>query len=145
MFLAKDCLQGKPPLSFFRNFIVEKDGAHKNRLDLKTRGLTPLVDFARLLALAHGLRETNTLDRLRALNDAGHIPKDLYTDTREAYEFQMQLRLVHQMRMMEAGLTPNNFIDPADLSDLEKQTLKEAFAVISRVQSYIKSEFRVTE
>lgn len=145
MFLAKDCLQGKPPLSFFRNFIVEKNGAHKNRLDLKSRGLTPLVDFARLLALAHGLRETNTLDRLWALHDGGHIPNDLYTDTREAYEFQMQLRLVHQMRMMEAGLTPNNFIDPADLSDLEKHTLKEAFAVINRVQSYIKAEFRVTE
>jgi CBS domain-containing protein len=145
MHLAKDCLNTKPPLSFFRNFIVEKDGAHKNRLDMKTRGITPFVDFARLLALRYGITETNTLARLQALADGDYISKDLYTETKEAYEFQMQLRLVHQMRMMEAGLTPNNFVDPADLSDLEKQTLKEAFAVVGRVQSYIKAEFKVSE
>ncbi|MFH1113008.1 MAG: DUF294 nucleotidyltransferase-like domain-containing protein [Pseudomonadota bacterium] len=145
MHLAKDCLQNRPPLSFFRNFIVEKDGAHKNQLDMKTRGLTPFVDFARLLALRHGISETNTLARLKALVEGNHIPKDLYSETSEAYEFQMQLRLVHQMRMLEAGLTPNNFVDPADLSDLEKQTLKEAFAVIGRVQAYIKAEFKVGE
>lgn len=143
--LAKDCLQNRPPLSFFRNFIVEKDGEHKNQLDMKTRGITPFVDFARLMSLRHGITETNTMARLQALEDQGHIPKGLYSETRQAYEFQMQLRLVHQMRMMESGLTPNNFIDPADLSDLEKQTLKEAFAVIGRMQSYIKTELRIPE
>ena len=145
MHLAKDCLSNKSPLSFFRNFIVEKDGEHKNRLDIKTRGLVPIVDFARVLALRHGLRETNTVERLEALADGGHIPRELFTDTLEAYEFKMQLRLVHQLRMVEAGLTPHNFIDPADLSELEKQTLKEAFAVVNRIQTYVKDEFRVVE
>ncbi len=145
MHLAKDCLAGKPPLSFFRNFIVEKDGEHKNRLDVKTRGLVPIVDFARLFALRHGLRQTNTVERLQTLAEGNHIPRELYTETIEAYEFQMQLRLVHQLRMMEAGLTPHNFIDPAELSELEKQTLKEAFAVVNRIQGYIKDEFRVVE
>jgi CBS domain-containing protein len=145
MHLAKDCLASRPPLTFFRNFIVEKDGVHKNRLDLKTRGLVPFVDFARLLALRHGVRETNTLARLQILADNDCIPRELYTEMRDAYEFQMQLRLVHQLRMMEAGQSPNNHIDPAELSDLEKQTLKEAFAVINRIQGYVKDEFRVVE
>jgi CBS domain-containing protein len=145
MHLAKDCLSTRPPLSFFRNFIVEKDGDHKNRLDIKTRGLVPFVDFGRVMALKHGIRETNTLARLQAVADANLIPRDLYTETREAYEYQMQLRLVHQIAMMERGLTPNNYIDPAELSDLEKQTLKEAFAVINRIQGYIKTELRVVE
>lgn len=144
MHLAKDCLQIKPPLSFFRNFIVEKDGEHKNQLDMKKRGIVPFVDFARLFALKHGVRETNTLARLKALEDGGYIQRDLISETTEAYEFQMQLRLVHQMRMIEAGKQPNNYIDPADLSDLEKQTLKEAFAVEGRLQAYIKEEFNVT-
>jgi CBS domain-containing protein len=143
--LAKDCLVNKPPLSFFRNFIVEKDGEHKNRLDIKTRGLVPYVDFGRLMALKHGIKETNTIARLQALADGDFIPRDLYVETREAYEYQMQLRLVHQLQMMEADKKPDNYIDPAELSDLEKQTLKEAFAVISRLQGYIKSEMRVTE
>jgi len=145
MHLAKDCVSGRPPLSFFRNFIVEKDGEHKNRLDMKTRGLVPIVDFARLLALRHGVRETNTMGRLRILSDSELIPKELYTEARDAYEFQMQLRLVHQLRMMEEGQQPDNYIDPAELSDLEKQTLKEAFAVIGKIQGYVKNEFRVVE
>ena len=143
--LAKDCLVNRPPLSFFRNFIVEKDGEHKNRLDIKTRGLVPYVDFGRLMALRNGIKETNTIARLQALADGDFIPRDLFVETREAYEYQMQLRLVHQLQMLEAGKTPDNYIDPAELSDLEKQTLKEAFAVISRIQAHIKTELRVTE
>lgn len=145
MHLAKDCLEGRPPLSFFRNFIVEKDGEHKNRLDIKTRGLVPIVDFARLLALRHGVRETNTLNRLQILSEEGRLPKDLHTEARDAYEFQMQLRLVHQLRMMEEGQEPDNYIDPAELSDLEKQALKEAFAVIGKLQGHIKGEYSVVE
>ncbi len=136
--LAKNCLESRPPLSFFKNFIVEKNGEHKNRLDLKKRGLVPFVDFARLLSLKHGMRETNTVERLQALYEADVISHELYTETREAYEFQMQLRLVHQMRMLEEGKTPDNYINPADLTDIEKQTLKEAFSVINRLQSVIK-------
>lgn len=145
MHLAKDCLHSRPPLTFFRNFVVEKDGKYKNRLDIKTRGLVPFVDFARLLALKHGVKETNTLDRLRVLADREAIPRELYTETVEAYEFQMQLRLVHQMRMMESGQLPHNYVDPGELSDLEKQTLRESFAVIGRIQTYVKDEFRVVE
>lgn len=145
MHLAKDSLTGKPPLTFFRNFVVEKDGVHKNRMDLKTRGLVPFVDFGRLLALKHGLRETNTLDRFRALAERDHIPMELYTEARDAFEFQMQLRLVHQLRMLEDGQTPNNYIDPADLTELEKQTLREAFGVIGRLQFFIKENIRIVD
>jgi CBS domain-containing protein len=145
MNLARDCMSTKIPLSFFRNFLVEKDGEHKDRLDIKSRGLTPFVDFARIMALRNGLRETNTLSRFRILGEAGLIPSELYTEVVEAYEFQTQIRLVHQLRMLESGLQPDNYVDPAELSDLEKQTLKEAFAVIGRIQGYIKNEFRVLE
>ncbi len=139
--LAKDCLESRPPLTFFKNFIVEKDGEHKNRLDIKTRGLVPFVDFARLMSLKYGIKETNTLGRLELLYENEHISKELYTETVEAYEFQMQLRFVHQLQMMEAGKQPDNYINPRELSDLEKQTLKEAFAVIGRLQSIIKDVF----
>ncbi len=139
--LAKDCLESRPPLSFFKNFIVEKDGEHKNRLDIKTRGLVPFVDFARLMSLKYGIKETNTLGRLELLYQNEHISRELYVETVEAYEFQMQLRFVHQLEMMEAGKQPDNYINPRELSDLEKQTLKEAFVVINRLQSIIKDVF----
>ncbi|MEF2146321.1 MAG: putative nucleotidyltransferase substrate binding domain-containing protein [Desulfovibrionaceae bacterium] len=141
--LAADCLSTRPPLSFFRNFVVEKSGEHKNRLDIKRRGLMPFVDFARVLALKHGVKETNTLTRLRALREAGHIPDDLHNDAAEAFEFLLQLRLVHQLVLVENGETPNNHIDPASLSELERQTLKESFAIIGRLQSFLRDMFRL--
>ncbi len=139
--LAKDCLESRPPLTFFRNFVVEKDGEHKNRLDIKKRGLVPFVDFARLMSLKFGIKETNTIERLKLLYEAEHISKELYTETVEAYEFQMQIRFVHQLQMMEEGRQPDNYINPSELTDLEKQTLKEAFAVISKLQTIIKDMF----
>jgi len=142
-YLAKDCLTARPPLSFFRGFIVEKNGEHKDRLDLKKSGLVPFVDFARLFALKHGITETNTLDRLALLKERGHVAPDLVVEAVEAYEFLMQLRLVHQMSQINNGLAPDNHVKPGDLSDLEKQTLKEAFGVVSGLQGFIKDVFRL--
>lgn len=143
--LAKDCLTIRPPLSFFHNFIVEKNGEHKNMLNIKESGIAPVVDFARLMALKHGIKESNTLERLQLLAEQNHISKELYTESTEAYEFLMQLRLVHQLYLLEIGQTPDNYINPGDLSDLEKSTLKEAFEVIRRIQSTIQDEFRLRD
>lgn len=143
--LAQNALEARPPLSFFRNLIVEKDGEHRNTLNLKTKGLVPFVDFARLFALKHGISESNTLVRLQLLHEGGHISSEMYHETVKAYEFLMQLRLVHQLHMIENDQEPNNNINPANLSDLEKQTLKESFEVVRRLQSHIKAEFRLGE
>ncbi|HMK35254.1 MAG TPA: DUF294 nucleotidyltransferase-like domain-containing protein [Desulfomonilaceae bacterium] len=141
MHLAGDCLRNWPPLSFFRNFIVEKNGEQCNRLDLKTRGILPFVNFARLMALRYGIEETNTLGRLEVLSEQGRISGEFLQDMREAYEFQNQLIVVHQLDMMEMGVIPETYIEPATLSDLEKRTLKEAFAVINRMLAFLKHEF----
>lgn len=143
--LAQNALEARPPLSFFRNLIVEKDGEHKNSLDLKKKGLVPFVDFARLFALKHGIPENNTLGRLQILHEDGHLSHELYSETVKAYEFLMQLRLIHQLRMIEQHLPPDNHLNPADLSELEKQTLKEAFEVVRRLQGHIRQEYRLTE
>ncbi len=139
--MARDYLSRRVPLSFFKNFIVEKNGEHKNKLDIKHKGLTPIVNFARILSLMHGIRETNTISRLQSLADRGHIADDLCAMAKEAYELQMQMRFVHQLEQLENGVQPDNYIDPGKLSDLEKQMLKDAFAVIERLQGVLKSIF----
>ncbi len=141
--LARDCMGTRAPLSFFRNFIVQRDGEHKNTLDVKRQGLTPFVDFARILALRHGVAETNTLARLKALADEEHLSRELYEAASEAYELQMQLRLVHQLEQIEEGVLPDNRINPAHLSELEKRTLKESFTVIERLQGFLRDSFHL--
>ncbi len=143
--LANDCLASRPPLSFFRNFIVEKDGEHRNSLNLKQNGLTPFVDFARVMSLKHGIKESNTLGRLQLLAEKQIIAPEFHAEMVEAYEFIMQIRLEHQLEQIENDIEPDNFVNPAQLTDLEKQTLKGAFDVTRRLQNYIKQEFRLGE
>ncbi len=141
--LARECLASKVPLSFFKNFIVEKDGAYRNKLDIKHRGIAPFVNFARVMALKYGIKETNTLARLKILAEEKHISEELWSKARHAYEFQMHLRIIHQLQQITEGKEPDNHIDPSQLGDLEKKTLKDAFATIERLQGVLKTIFPV--
>lgn len=139
--LARECMNSRAPLSFFKSFIVEKDGEHQNKLDIKRQGLTPFVNFARVMSLKYGVNETNTLSRLHVLSAEGHISEELWASAREAYEMQMQLRLIHQLSQIEVGTLPDNHIVPDQLSDLEKRMLKESFEVIERLHGVLKTIF----
>lgn len=141
--MGRQCVGNKAPLSFFNNIVVEKDGKHKNQLDLKRRGLTPFVDFARVLALYHGISETNTLARLHALTKESFIREDLYNAIVEAYEILMQLRLVHQLQRIEKGEIPDNYISPIHLTELEQRMLKDSFGVIERIHQVLDKMFPV--
>ncbi|MBU1417656.1 MAG: CBS domain-containing protein [Proteobacteria bacterium] len=141
--LARQCVSIRIPLSFFKNFMVERDGEHKNQLDIKRQGLTPFVNFARVLALKHGISETNTLARFKALLDGEYINPELWSSANEAYELQMQQRLIHQLRQIEEGTLPDNHVDPEHLSDLERRMLKDAFAVIERLYSVLDKMYPV--
>jgi len=141
--MAADCLASRPPLTFFKNIVVEKNGERKNTLDLKARGLMPFMDFARTFALRCGVRETGTLARLGALGKGEHIPAGLCRDAMEAFEFLLQLRLVSQLERVERGEEPDNRIDPAKLSPLEKRTLRDSFELIGSMQALLKETFRL--
>lgn len=141
--LAAEAVRSRPPLTFFKGFVVEKDGEHKNALDIKTRGLLPFLDFARVMALYHGIPETGTLGRLEALHADGHISRDLYSETREAFEFLLHLRLVQQLEQVEAGHPPHNYIDPSTLTALEKRTLREAFGLVSALHEILRDTFHL--
>ncbi len=142
--LVRECIVGKAPLSFFKNFIVEKDGKHENELDIKAQGLTPFVNFARVMALAFNIRETNTLARLNALADEGYLDEELRSKAHEAYEMQMQLRLIHQLHQIEQGVLPDDYVNPGQLTDLEKRMLRDSFEVIDRFHLVLKNIFAVS-
>jgi CBS domain-containing protein len=137
--LFDDLLTNQPPLSFFRDQVVEKTGEKRPGLRLKFRGIKPIVDFARILALKYGVKQTNTLARLRSLSESGILQSGLFRDIKEAYEFQMQMILIHQLEKLESGADPDDFIFTADLPELERHMLKEIFRVISDVPAIMRS------
>jgi len=143
MYLTRQTAASHIPLSFFKNFIVERDGEHKNQLDIKQQGIEHFVDFARIMALKYGVREMNTMARLQALNREGHLESDLYTSIIESYELQMQMWLVHQLEMIEDGILPDDYIAPTVLTELEKLMLKDTFGVIEKLHNTLVDMFPV--
>jgi CBS domain-containing protein len=72
--LARFALSHRPPTGFFRGLVVEPSGEHRGRLDLKQRGVLPIVDLARWAGIAAGVTSASTRERLRAAADAGTLP-----------------------------------------------------------------------
>jgi CBS domain-containing protein len=139
-FLAKVALSNRPPLSLLKRIVVEKSGEHKNKLDLKMRGITPVVDAARVLSLDLGIKTQNTLERLAEINQKGVIDTGFHADLREAYTFIVHLQISRHLDALAKGEEPDNFLDPASLNSLQRKMLKESFSVVSRLQETI--EFR---
>ncbi len=141
-FMAKNALINRPPLSLLKRFVVEKSGEHKNKFDLKQRGLTPVVDAARVLSLSLGIKTQNTFDRLAEINRIGIIDDGFYADLREAYQFLIYLQLSRHLDALAQGEKPDNFINPASLSGLQRKMLKETFAVVRGLQETIEFRFK---
>jgi len=140
--LAFVSTQNKPPLGFFRNFVVEPSGEHKNQLDLKLFGTGPIVDAIRLLALDADVEHTNTSDRLAALPARRDQDPVLFQDLQEAFEFLTLLRIECQLRQVREGQPLSNYVAPEALTHLQRSLLKEAFRAVARVQSVIDENFR---
>ncbi|MGD0884558.1 MAG: DUF294 nucleotidyltransferase-like domain-containing protein [Thermodesulfovibrionales bacterium] len=135
--MANTIIKNTPPIGFLRSFVVEKSGPHKDRFDLKGKGIVPLVDAVRLFALDKDVRETSTLERIHALKQKHTVVEKHAEELEHAFEVIMLLRIHHQFEQIEAGRRPDNFIDPQELSNLEKKTIKETFNLILRMQDII--------
>ena len=138
--LAGNALTRRPPLGFFRQFVVDRSGDHAHTLDLKRDGLIPIVDLARIHALAAGLRENATLDRLRALGTDSMNAGDA-AELADAFALLGDLRIRHQAQALRAGERPDNHLDPASLSRLQRHHLKDAFRIIQTHQSALAQRY----
>ena len=141
-YLANLAIKNQPPIGFFKSFVVDKDGEHKDELNLKIKGLAPLVDILRLFALEKGIRETSTLERIETLRGMHTIVEEYADDLEQAFEFITLLRIHHQYAQISAGAPPDNFINPNRLSNLEKRSIKEAFQLVTKVQDLIIERYK---
>lgn len=141
-YMAANALKHQPPLGFFRSFVVIHGGEHNNTLDLKHRGVVPVVDLARVSALAAGVNAVNSWERLAAAAEQGELSSSGRDDLAYALEFIASERLRHQVRQIKAGQEADNFVPPNELSKLERTHLKDAFAVIATLQEAIGQRYQ---
>jgi len=141
--MAENAMSVSPPLGLLRDFDVESGGEHDKSLNLKLRGATPFVDGARILALAHGVAETNTLARLRGAARRSAVGANEVEGWCDAYAFVQLTRMRCHRAQTRAGEPLHNFLDPSSLNDLDRRVLKEAFRQARKLQSFVAMEYQL--
>ncbi len=124
----------RPPLNLFGQITSSHSGAHAGTVDLKNHAITPIVDLARICALEAGLLEVNTSDRIEKASKLGELSETSSRDLRDAFEFVSRLRIVHQTLCMRRGMEPDNHLHLQELSNFERDHLRDAFSVIQSQQ-----------
>ena len=138
--LARLAVAQRPSTSFLRGLVVEHDGAHAGQVDLKEGGTKPILALARWGAIAAGVTIASTPERLAAAGAAGTLPDGEAETLRDAFALINNLRLAHQVGQLRAGLEPDDYVSPDELSDLMRTQLREALRAISSIQKRVASE-----
>jgi CBS domain-containing protein len=142
-FMAANVLGHRPPIGFFRRFVQEDDGSHSEGLNLKHRGIVPIIDLVRMRALEAGIREANTFRRLEQVVAHGIMNEGDAKSLGDALRLISRIRLVHQAEQMAQGREPTNFVPPDELSPLMRRNLKAAFMLVVEAQSALAIRYQV--
>jgi CBS domain-containing protein len=141
-YLGRNAVLNPPPVGFFRQFIVESDGAHKNQFDLKARALMPLIDASRLLILSHQIgNKVNTIERYQTLAKLEPQNKSLYESCIDSFKILQRYRA-------EQGLLNNDsgrYLKLQTLSKSEKLRLKGCFKPIKDVQELLNTRYQLSQ
>jgi DNA polymerase-3 subunit epsilon/CBS domain-containing protein len=104
----------------------------EGRIDLKRRGLVPIVASARLLALHHGIAVRSTVDRLQGVRALGIGGAHDLGEAIAVHQRILDLILRAQVADIAAGQSPSNRV-PLAMVDQRHGTarLKEDLRLIS--------------
>ena len=141
-FLGNDVLRNNTPLTFFKKFITEEDSLNRNKFDIKTRALLPLIDGARLFALHYNLKGiNNTYLRFKQLAIVDPKNEEIYLNCADAFITLSKFRTVEGLKNDDSG----QYIPIADISKLDKDKLKAALAPMKELEELIKGKFKLTQ
>ena len=140
--MARSSLQNPMPLGFFRQFLVEQDGEHKDMFDLKARALMPITDGARILILSHKIKAiNNTAERFEKLAELEPNNKDFFLSCSYAAKALIKFRTKHGLLHHDNG----RYIVLKELTKEERLKLKRCFKTISELQELLKIRFKVSQ
>lgn len=141
--MAKNALDVEPPLGKIRDFLTDLEPDQPGKIDLKKYGSRIFVDVARIYALAAGVHNTNSVQRLRIAAKRLSIRDEEINAVLEGLDFIQLLRLRHQYLEGEPGRQGDNLINPDNLNELDRRILKESFRQARKIQTRLKLDYQV--
>jgi CBS domain-containing protein len=139
-YIATVTVDNRPPLGFFKKFVVEKTGEHRNELNLYQKGIKPIIDSIRLFSIEKRIQEQSTIRRTIALKEKHEFAEA--EDVKHVIEYLFMLLIHDQLVQIEHGSPPDDFVNPEALGSLEKKTLKESFQLIAILYDIIEKVYR---
>ena len=104
--------------------------------------IRPVVNYARLKALSHGISETGTLSRLHRLYEQGILNSNQHRSASQIFEYLSQIRLRHQYHLQENGYPPDNSIVLSELSEIDRDSLHRLIGQTRTLQNWVKRDHR---
>jgi CBS domain-containing protein len=141
--MAKNVVNFEPPLGLFGKLKLKKEGEHKGLLDVKSGGIFPISDGIKVLALEGGFLTGGTREKIELLCQSGSLSLSDGADLLTSFNFFSTVRLRSQIREIEAGKPPSNFINLDELNNIEKMSLKIGFEAVKSFQNLLKLRFRL--
>ncbi len=139
--MLDEALTRRPPTGFVRDFVVEANGRHRGQLDLKHRGLGPVVALGRWLAVTARMPAASTQDRLEQGAAAGLLTRDEADILRGAHRQMFELLFRREISATTAARPVSTYLNPRELDSLTRRHLRESFRAIAKVQSRLESEW----
>ena len=142
-FLAAESMGNRPALGLFGQFARELGDGDARGINLKKRGVIPIVDLARVRALEGAIGAVHTEERIQAAAEAEVMSPSDADDLIHALRFIGNIRLRHQVALFDAGQTPNHLVDPDELSGLHRRYLRSAFGIVKTAQRALEQRYTV--
>ena len=124
-------------LGFRGQLATGHDGDPPGKLDLKRGAIIPLVNLVRFYALANAVTISPTLDRIEAVASVGGLERSEADALREAFVIVSGIRFDHHAAQVNAGVPPDNLVDPEELAPIARTELREALHVVRRAQKRV--------
>jgi CBS domain-containing protein len=139
--LARQALKYDVPLGFFRRFVLESRGEHRETLEIKAAGLLPLTDLVRVRALQGGVTVPATRERIADLVASGAMGRSDGDRLDGAHRLLSGLRVRLHADLVRRGEAPHNHLDVRRISHAERAALRDAFMVVREAQRALAADF----
>ncbi len=144
MHFAKIIMDFNVPLGFFDGFVFDSnDKEHKHEIDIKKGGIFIIVQSIRTLSLEHKLMRANTLKRIQELKKIGEFDEEFASEITQAFNFLLTIKLKSNLEKLDSGQKIDNYINPDNLTTMEKDLLKDSFKIVNKLKKKLEHHYKL--
>ncbi|WP_249435862.1 DUF294 nucleotidyltransferase-like domain-containing protein [Paenibacillus sp. Marseille-Q4541] len=144
--VLRNTVKHKATLNILGQVVKERFGEHAGGFDVKYGMYIPLVNSGRYLALQHGLKETNTMNRLNKLARLEAAPSHLIEQCEDAFLIALRLRRSTQVKDDQGILSSSGYIDEDQLRQRNTMyELREGLSAVKKVHRNLQRQLRFVE